>query len=155
GDPRVAGGQLLRELQRFGGGAGVALVEERLAAKHVRVDRRAVELERDSHLGEHLVEALEGEERLTEHDPSVDGGRASEQAQATDLDGLLKLAGRDQGLPAADKVALRHLRLECYAITRPRALDQASGLGLRASGGKTSGPPRLSGRRPAGGNHVR
>jgi hypothetical protein len=68
-----------------------------------------VELERDAHLGEHLVEPLEREQRLAKHDATFDRGRSPEQPQAAYLDGLLELPGGHQGLATADEVALRHL----------------------------------------------
>src|SRR6185295_4006963 len=70
--------------------------------------RGVVELERDSHLGEHLVVALEREQRLTQDNTALDSGRPTEQSQAADLDGLLVLPGADQRLASRDEVALRH-----------------------------------------------
>jgi hypothetical protein len=112
GQPRPAGGllglgeqlgdfQIRRCLraharQHLDGADRVALAEHRLALQDLRGDRRVIELERDAHLGEHFVEALEREQCLAEHDATLDGRRASEQTKSADLDGLLVLTSRDQ-----------------------------------------------------------
>ena len=62
-DPRIARRELLRFAERLDRSLVVALLEERLALQRVRRDGGMVELERDSHLGEHLVVALEREQR--------------------------------------------------------------------------------------------
>ena len=105
GSPGAALPRLVQRLDRRG---GVALAQQRLALEDLRGDRAVIELERDAHLGEHLVEPLEREQRLAEHDATFDRGWPPEQAQAADLDGLLELPGGHQGLAAADEVALRH-----------------------------------------------
>ena len=104
----VGGCQPLRLAERREGSRGVALLEQRLGLERERRDGRVIELERDAHLGEHLVVALERQQRGSEHDATFDRRRPAEEPQPADLDGLVILTRGDQSLAAANEVALRH-----------------------------------------------
>ena len=114
-DPPIRGRlhpELLEHLDRA---RGIPLLQQRLGLQDLRVDRGRIELQRHAHLGEHLVEPLERQQGLAEHDAPVHRRRPAEQSQAADLDGLLILTGVDQRLAARDEVALRHLP-EAYRV---------------------------------------
>src|SRR5262249_41023827 len=69
-----------------------------------------IEIERNAHLGQYFVVALEREQRGTEHDAAFDRCRSTKQSETADFDRLLKLPGGHQCLAAADEVALRHFQ---------------------------------------------
>ena len=122
-DPRIAGCDLPRLVKRLDRGLGVALAQQRLGLERLRRNRAVIELERDAHLGEHFIEPLECEQRVAEHDAAFDGRRPAEQAQPADLHGLLELPRGDQGLAAADEVALRHYRFQILRHPEARVLS--------------------------------
>jgi hypothetical protein len=109
-------------------GRDIAFLGSASPLEGLRRRRRVVEIERDAHLGEHLVVSLEREQRLTEHDPSLDGGWTTEQSQSADLHGLLELSGRNQRLAPGDEVARRH----SYGPSLPHPLPPRR---IRASAG--------------------
>ena len=84
---------------RGGDGAGehvaglqhIPFAQERRALEPERARVVAVELERDPHLGEHLVVPAERQQRLAEDQATLHLGRVSQQAQPTDFHRLLVL----------------------------------------------------------------